>query len=293
MTEKPQTCQKCGSPVNPGMKFCESCGAKIEALPACPQCGAALVPDVKFCESCGAPLGPAAAPAPAVPLPETLRVSEARSPVEPPVKAEEKTIPAPAPVKEPPKTDKVKEVPVGTGPKKPIPRQTLIIAGIIILALLGAAVYFVGLPMMSGSGPASSPAPSGQTAVQTAAAGASATSAQAAAGSGSAEITAGPTDVLPSNRALVIDVERDDVTSIITVTFQGGTGQYGVRELAITLTRGDGTVETKSLSHLERGSSVTLQGTTMTDRVEVTANFYNGETYKVVDKIIEYKKRVN
>jgi hypothetical protein len=293
MTEKPQTCQKCGSPVTPGMKFCESCGAKIEALPACPQCGAALVPDVKFCESCGAPVGPAAAPVQEKPAPETPPVPAAGAPAGPQVKPEEKTIKVPAPVKEPPKTIKVKEVPVGTGPKKPIPRLTLIIAGIVILALLGAAVYFVGLPMMSGTGTVSSPAPSGQTTVQTAAAGASATSAQAAAGTGSAEITAGPTDVLPSNRALVIDVERDDVTSLITVTFQGGAGQYGVRDLAITLTRGDGTVETKSLSHLERGSSVTLQGTTMTDRVEVTANFYNGETYKVVDKIIEYKKRVN
>ena len=57
MTENPKTCQKCGSPVTPGMKFCESCGAKIEASAVCPKCGAALAPNVKFCESCGAPTG--------------------------------------------------------------------------------------------------------------------------------------------------------------------------------------------------------------------------------------------
>jgi hypothetical protein len=105
-------------------------------------------------------------------------------------------------------------------------------------------------------------------------------------------LTAGPTDVPPANRALIIDVERNAISHDITVTFQGGEGQYGVRELAITLTRSDGTVETKSLGHLERGSSVTLKGTEKADRVEVTANFYNGETYKVVDQVFEYKKRV-
>ena len=35
-----------------------------------------------------------------------------------------------------------------------------------------------------------------------------------------------------------------------------------------------------------------MKGTDKTDRVEITANFYNGETYKVVDKVFEYKKRI-
>ncbi|MDD1684990.1 MAG: hypothetical protein LUQ19_03765, partial [Methanoregula sp.] len=116
-------------------------------------------------------------------------------------------------------------------------------------------------------------------------------SAQAAAGSGSAELTAGPTQKLPENRDLIIDVERDAITSIITVKFQGGGGQYAVRELAVTLTKSDGTVERKSFKPEFRGSFITLKGTEKTDRVEVTANFYNGESYKVVDQILEYKRR--
>jgi len=32
--ENLQKCQNCGNPVAPGMIFCESCGARIEALPA-------------------------------------------------------------------------------------------------------------------------------------------------------------------------------------------------------------------------------------------------------------------
>jgi hypothetical protein len=308
MTENPQKCQKCGSPVTPGMKFCESCGAKIEASPACPKCGAAVAPGVKFCESCGALVDPAApaevaeTPAkPSVKAEEPVKVEEKKTipvpeekpvPPAPQVKAEEKTAPAPAPVKEPAKIETVKEVAKETGSKKPASRTTLIIAGIIILALLGAAVYFVGLPMLSGSG---TPLPTQQqpqvTAGQGSSSSASSTTADASQ-AGTVSLTAGPTDVPPANRALIIDVERNAISHDITVTFQGGEGQYGVRELAITLTRSDGTVETKSLTHLERGSSSILKGTEKSDRVEVTANFYNGETYKVIDKVFEYKKRV-
>jgi len=330
MTENPKTCQKCGSPVAPGVKFCESCGAKIEALPSCPKCGASLAPGVKFCESCGAPTSPAApaeavkveapvvtpvavpAAPPAPPVPETPPVADAKPAVEPvvkmeepantgekavpapqekpapPVKAEEKTAPAPAPVKELPKAEKAKEVPKETGPKKPMSTTTMVIAGIIVLALLGAAVFFVVLPMLSGSGMPASNQPVSPAGTNSGTPSSTTGSSQA----GTFSLTAGPTDVPPTNRALILDVEKNAISHDIIVTFQGGAGQYGVGELLITLTRSDGTVETKSLSHLERGSSATLKGTEKTDRVEVTAKFYNGETYKVVDKVFEYKKRI-
>ena len=348
MTANHQTCQKCGSPVTPGMKFCESCGAKIEALPSCLTCGAALAPDVKFCESCGAPVAPIAAPTPPVvapvvappvsKAPETPPVPEVKQPVEPSAKVEEKTapapapkekpvvpepsakveektapapvpkektvvpepsakveekpVPAPAPVKEIQKTlKKVEDAPKETGPKKPMSPTTMIIAGVIILALLGAVVFFVVMPMLSAPGTPSQnqqpPATSAPGSSEGAPAATGATSQSV-----TVPLTAGPTDVPPNNRALIIDVERDAISQIITVTFQGGEGQYGVRELVVTLTRSDGTVETKSFKPDNRGVFITLKGTEKADRVEVTANFYNGETYKIVDKVFEYKKRV-
>jgi hypothetical protein len=328
----------------PGMKFCESCGAKIEALPVCPQCGAVIAPNVKFCETCGAPVKgaketavpvaapvtvpepapvkeapppaqppvkektpevapvAAAAPAAVTPAPKTVPVKETKPPAEPPEKAEEKPAPAPekpapapVPVKEPAKTEKVKGVIKETGPKQPGSSKTIIIAGIIILAFLAAAVYFVGLPMLSGSGTpvqnppvspvttnsGSYPVSPSQIPVTTAVTGQS----------GTFSLTPGPTQVPPANLGLIIDVERDAITHMITVTFQGGAGQYGVRELVVTLTRSDGTVETKSFKPENRGSFITLKGTEKTDRVEITANYYNGESYKVADQIFEYKKR--
>jgi hypothetical protein len=293
MTANTLTCQKCGSPVSPGMKFCESCGAKIGPLPVCPQCGAVLVPDVKFCETCGAPVSPAAPPV--SPVPETPPARAADLPVTMEDKIvtapEEKPVPVPAPVNEPPAPEPIKGLHKETGVRKPVPRQTILIAGVILLALIGAAGYFVVLPMLSGSGTSSqnlqvTPA----TPYSGSSLGTPVTTADASQ-AGTVSLTTGPTQVPPAGLGVTVDAERDPITSIITVTFQGGDGQYGVRELAVTLTRSDGTVETKSLGHLERGASITLQGTPKTDRIEVTANYYTGASYKVVDRIFEYKKR--
>ena len=336
MTANPPTCRKCGSPVTPGMKFCESCGAKIEALPACPQCGAALVSNVKFCETCGAPVGLAAVPvkatpaetAPAVapvaaplpPVPETPPVQEVKPPAAVPVKVEEKTIPvpeekpappklpvkaeekivpvpeekpapAPAQVKVPPKTEKARDVPKEAGVKKPIPQQTMVIAGIIVLALLGAAVYFVVLPMING--PAMTSQNQQVPTVTTSPVSSSVTPATPAETSQDATVsfTPGPTQVPPSNRVIILDTERDPISSMISVTFRGGEGQYGVSEILVKLTRSDGTVVTKTFKPDVVGSGVTLEGTTKTDRIEVTTYFYTGEKYKIIDQIFEYKKR--
>jgi len=328
MMANSQTCSKCGSPVTPGMKFCESCGAKIPALPACPQCGATLMANAKFCESCGARVSPAAAPvvpatseavpvaAPVAPpvqkVPDTPPVQAVRPPAErpvigeektvpapvekpeppePPVKGEEKITPAPVQVKAPPKPKKIEEGPRETGPKKPVPQTMMIIAGIIILAILGAVVYFGVLPMMTG------PAVTSQNplvpAITTAPVGASGTPATTADNSqaGTGSLIPGPTQIPPSNRVVILDAERDPISSLVSVTFRGGEGQYGVREIRVTLTRSDGTSETKTFKPDTVGSGVTFQGTPKTDRIEATTYFFTGEQYKILDQIFEYKKR--
>lgn len=63
---KVNVCPSCGARLEPGAKFCTSCGkkmperpaAKVPARPAakanvCPGCGAKLEPGAKFCTSCG------------------------------------------------------------------------------------------------------------------------------------------------------------------------------------------------------------------------------------------------
>ncbi|MEK7387415.1 MAG: adenylate/guanylate cyclase domain-containing protein, partial [candidate division NC10 bacterium] len=48
-------CPACQAESRPGVKFCEECGAKLDAT--CPACGAQVPPGKKFCGQCGAALG--------------------------------------------------------------------------------------------------------------------------------------------------------------------------------------------------------------------------------------------
>jgi hypothetical protein len=62
-TESPDSplprCQKCGNSLNPGLKFCNQCGAPVPVISPsrrtrfCPQCGAQLTEGIQFCNSCG------------------------------------------------------------------------------------------------------------------------------------------------------------------------------------------------------------------------------------------------
>lgn len=65
-------CPKCGSPVNPGQKFCTKCGTKMEtasqqpvtsSVNVCLSCGNPLNPGQKFCTKCGTKIGAASQPA--------------------------------------------------------------------------------------------------------------------------------------------------------------------------------------------------------------------------------------
>jgi len=59
-----QPCPKCGTLVQPGVKFCPQCGnpmgqpAAPPAGPPCPKCGQPVPAGVKFCPNCGASTAP-------------------------------------------------------------------------------------------------------------------------------------------------------------------------------------------------------------------------------------------
>ncbi|NJM07926.1 zinc-ribbon domain-containing protein, partial [Candidatus Gracilibacteria bacterium] len=71
------TCPTCGAQNDPGNRFCDQCGTRLEApAPAavvatvdqptvaasiCPNCGATVVPGEAFCDNCGAALAPTTA----------------------------------------------------------------------------------------------------------------------------------------------------------------------------------------------------------------------------------------
>ncbi len=314
----PSTCPRCHQPLTPGVKFCESCGAKIEQAPVCVHCGALLTPGVRFCESCGKPVTPSvpvtvapatvpAEPEPPIPpsKPEEISIPEPEleseqeaipAPGEPPVK------PEPAPGQEPVfagerrAQEPAEEIPVPEpAPLQPIQEpaspsgagsssKTLIIAGIVGLLIIAALAVFFVLPMLSGTGAGSDgngeDLAATTTPLQTLPVSASGASFEPL-----------PTQKPPVNLEVVYQVERSPVNGIVTVTFSGGPGLNGIASTLITVTRSDGQVMTKSWKPARIGDSVTVQGTTMTDRVEVITNFYNGDSYRSFDQVFEYKKR--
>ena len=86
-------------------------------------------------------------------------------------------------------------------------------------------------------------------------------------------------DVLPAGQALGISVNRQPLNREIDVTFNGGSAQGAVRAMEVTVTRSDGTTETKPLE-ARQGAEVTFTGTKGVDSVVVTATLTNGKTYR-------------
>jgi hypothetical protein len=105
----------------------------------------------------------------------------------------------------------------------------------------------------------------------------------------SAAVTKAPVAVvqtLPAGMGLGISANRQPINREITVTFNGGAGQGSARSLEATITRSDGTTETKPLE-ARQGSEVTFKGTKGTDRVSVSVTLTNGKTYRFFEQSLE------
>ena len=107
----------------------------------------------------------------------------------------------------------------------------------------------------------------------------------------------GPTVTSPPGRDTIITVERNPISAYpdIIVTYGGGSGNLLLQWLDIRVTRSDGIVETAQITRpssgtIPMGSSVTLQGSQGSDRVEVTA-YYTGVPYKVYDALVPATSR--
>ena len=97
----------------------------------------------------------------------------------------------------------------------------------------------------------------------------------------------GPTQTMPADKSVTVDVTRDPIYPTITLTFRGGKGQFQVRDIDVRVTRSDGVVETQKLGH-NVGDTATLTGTRGKDRVEVTVTLVTGDQYKIIDALYDY-----
>jgi len=146
---------------------------------------------------------------------------------------------------------------------------------VIMIVLLCSALAIAGC-----STPASPAAP-------TPASGTPAGSGTTPASSG-AILTTVPTDIVPRTNQVTVDVGVKDYLGNIEVIYQGGMGQIHVKKISAKITRADGQTQTKPLEN-KKGSTIELEGTKQTDRVEVWVSMDNGETYKINDVLREYR----
>ncbi len=321
----PFHCPKCNSPIPRDSKFCEICGERIEQSAGCSKCGAPLQADAKFCEICGTPVSPTqivlkskTLPVSREPVAEEL--PEERDIQEPDVVVRKRTVPRPEPIPDilapdavpepsPPMRTEVPDsgaparqppAPLYPGTKAPASKNMMIIAGIVVVAILAIAIFAVVLPGMSGSSGTKSAGNSNPVVPVTTITASpttprvttSVTTVQATSTSqSSVSLVPGPTQTLPANQELIFQVDKDSVSAAVTVTVTGPSRNV-VNDIAVRLTRSDGQVLTGYIKPNQKVNEVTLPGTRSADRVEVTVNFYSGDSYKVIDKIVDFARRM-
>jgi len=357
------TCPTCNRPVEPGYKFCKTCGTRIPELSTCSKCGTQFIAPVKYCDLCGAPViqGEVTEPDDS---PEDYE-EENTGPVEDQTaERDEVEIPEPEPDEFPedndeeiivpsedetphhykkeilePDTDELLEQygkeygedetlesfqkpkppsPIKREVKKPVtvpasPRRvssetvddalflspgkpeapaksrvtkTRIIGACIVLIVIIAAVYFIGMPMLTevGGFSAHSNRPAGEitpTTYRTIPPAPTATSAPA-----SNALAPLPTQLVPLGQKLYFQVQKNPITSKISVIFAGSAGEGSIRSADIKVTHTDGSVATGIILPLKGVTEITLEGSKETDRVEIIAQMSSGGTYRVYDQLV-------
>jgi hypothetical protein len=355
------TCPACHRLVEPGYKFCKTCGTKVSELSTCSKCGTQFVAPVEYCDLCGAPVildvpelpespeysgeedtGQAEDQASEryeeeIPEPDSDELPEDTD-EENIIPAEDKTPHHPKEEIQEPETDELLEqygkeygedetlesyhtpkprsptkheakkpvtvpAPPGRGsprtvddalflspgkqeaPAKPRVNKTRIIVGCIVLtAIIAAAVYFIGLPMLTESGgfsTHSNPPAAEITPIPEPTSTGTATPAPV-----SRALVPLPTQLIPSGGNLHFQVQKNPVTSRIQVIFTGSAGEGSISSADIRVTHPDGSVATGSILPLKGVTEITLEGSKETDRVEIIARMSSGETYRVRDELV-------
>ncbi len=354
-TKYRRTCPACNRPVEPGYKFCETCGTRIPELSTCSKCGTQFIAPVKYCDLCGAPVIPGQVPEPDEP-PEhpdeensgTLKNQTSDQYEEQIPEAdtdelqadhEETIVPAEnealhrhkeeiqepdtnelleqygkeydddetlaschtpksqSPQKnEAEKSVRAHELPErgssetiddalflspgkAGAPAKPQADRTRIIIGCIVLIMMSVAFYFIGLPMLTNKNPqaaeiAPTPVPTNVGIITPTPTKTSTPASRA--------LIPLPTQTIPSGQKFHFEVQKNPVTSKITVIFTGS----GISSADIRVTHPDGSVTTGFILPLKGVNEITLAGSQETDRIEILAQVSDGKSYRVRDELI-------
>jgi len=105
-------------------------------------------------------------------------------------------------------------------------------------------------------------------------------------------LTPGPTQQVPASESVSITVDRNTISENPTITtrFNGGQGLGMIQRMAVTVIRSDCVTEQGLQDAPGIGASVTLMGTTRTDRVIVVVTMTSGDQYTVIDNNYPFPK---
>ena len=106
----------------------------------------------------------------------------------------------------------------------------------------------------------------------------------------SCSLVPGPTQDVPSYESVSVTVDRNTISAdpTITVTFNGGQGNGMVQQMNVTVVRSDCVTEQGERKNPAMGDSVTLMGTTRTDRVIVVMTMTSGDQYTIIDHLYPF-----
>jgi hypothetical protein len=167
---------------------------------------------------------------------------------------------------------------------------TRIIGVVIVLVVLIAAIYFIGLPMLNGDGGSGVLGNSSTVEITPTPAPSSVVIIQPDPPETTLPVSPGlvplPTQLVPSDQKFYFQVRKNPVTLKISVIFTGSAGVGGIESANIKVTHPNGAVSTGIIQPLKGQSEITLAGSQEADRVEIIAQMYSGEAYRVYDDLV-------
>ncbi|MEI7649926.1 MAG: hypothetical protein WCJ47_09510 [Methanomicrobiales archaeon] len=104
----------------------------------------------------------------------------------------------------------------------------------------------------------------------------------------------GPTQIVPEYESVSVTVNRNTITEnpTIAIAFNGGLGLGMVTQMNVTIIRSDCVREQQNRNNPIMGDTVTLMGTTLTDRVIVVMTMTSGGQYTIIDKDYPFPPQV-
>jgi hypothetical protein len=102
----------------------------------------------------------------------------------------------------------------------------------------------------------------------------------------------GPTQQVPEYESVDVTVERNSITAdpTISTVFNGGQGLGMVQQMNVTVVRSDCITENGVRKYPGTGETITLMGTTRTDRVIVVMTMTSGDQYTIIDGLYPFPR---